>query len=361
MFSACSNDEKEAPQQNRELKQVELAFDCTIDSGMTRAGRPLNSSEALQKVSDMRIYAFQKNGSDYTYYTVGDDGYYAVPDFTDGADDATESHTFRVAAKLPAGDYMFLAIGYEDGAATVFTLPTFTGLTPDGVILKLQAGQFADEVFAGVSPSVAIVDNGGVKASVTLSRAVAGVLGYFTNIPVSANTPEGVAKDVKKVIVKAVKRGTEVNLGTHAATGANEEAAYDLLTIDLSAAANDGTIYTRPAVTTGTASSPSYKANSWLAGHFVMPVAPVVGTATLQVALCEADGTVIKSFNVVDSESGAPVKDFAMLADHFYGMGSKTSDGGDPGTDTPVDLSKDQEIVVTVKAEWDTIHDLDLE
>lgn len=401
VFSACNNDDELAgPAGGNEKGTSEITFDFTVNSGVeTRSGRDLYSQSALQKVNDMRVYIFKlkEGGSnaangDYLYYNdvsltdYNTNGYYAVSSFQGTSTSQTESHTYKVTSKLPAGTYKFFAIGYEDGEANVFTLPTFTNASTglNNVSLALAASVKApDEVFSGISDSYYTVATDGEKiaAKLTLTRAVGGVLAYFKNIPTEV-IPDGsnTATAVKSVAVKVIKQGKQVNLANPlTADPTNLGNVYNLIVFNLEnptlgLTPNSTTkIYESPAVTSGT---PTKVANSVLAGNFVMPISVVTGSTTIQVTLCSdnAGATPIKTFDIKciggTNDAGhalAPTKEFALMANQLYSMGKKISDNNtdtdpsDPTKDDPIDLSNAQEIVITVDANWTSIHDLVIE
>ena len=252
------------------------------------------------------------------------------------------------------------------------------------VSLALAAAVKApDEVFSGISDTYYTVATDGEKiaAKLTLTRAVAGVLAYFKNIPTEV-IPDGsnTATAVKSVAVKVIKQGKQVNLANPlTADPTNLGNVYNLIVFNLESPAlgltpNSTTkLYESPAVTSGT---PTKVANSVLAGNFVMPINVVTGSTTIQVTLCSdnAGATPIKTFDIKciggTNDSGhalAPTKEFSLMANQLYSMGKKISDNntdtdpGDPTKDDPIDLSNAQEIVITVDANWTSIHDLVIE
>lgn len=115
-------------------------------------------------------------------------------------------------------------------------------------------------------------------------------------------------------------------------------------------------------------------ANSLLGGAFTLPkAAPVSGANTLCVELQDAAGVMLKAWNVkIDTKQAVDSDDsrklYSLLANNLYSIGKKVQDGTtDPGEggggdeDKPADLSKDQEIVITVNPDWDAMHGMELE
>ncbi|WP_390612907.1 FimB/Mfa2 family fimbrial subunit [Alistipes onderdonkii] len=358
MFSACSNDGSLSEiTNNGEARPVELSMDFTVSSGAeTRAGRPLYSSEALQQVNDLKLYIFKENQGAYKYSKA-----ISVEAFKNAEAQGTESHTYKFTEKLADGKYQFLAIGFEEDQA--YKAPNFTeNTTLEQAVLELKDNNTkAEEVFAGLSAEYVVgAATQSLTASVKLNRVVAGVLGYFKNIPYEVEK-DSEMKQVKKVCVELVNKGTAAALKDNT-TNANAGTAYKMLTIDLSSKEKDGdnNWYRNEAGT-----KPATVANSFLAGGYVLPFNKSVGQSTFKVVLCGEGDVVLKTYKV--QVEGSADTDLDVLANHFYSLGKKvkndTTTGGGDGDeddDKPIDLSKDQIITITVNANWETIHDLEL-
>lgn len=368
-FSACSNDdafnEDETNVTAGETRNVELTFNFSVNSGeQTRGGRPLYSSEALQQVNAMKVYVFKKSGEDYVYSEeINGDNF----GFNNSTAQGTESHSYTLTDKLADGTYKFLAVGYEEGYGDTFNALTMTENTTtlSGLLLELKAGQNADEVFSGVSEAVTVnATSTSFNVGVELNRVVAGILGYFKNVPYQIENG-GKMVQVKHVLVNVIKKGTSAKLEDRSASGADDN-KYTIIDIDMSGYPQDGdnNWYKVPAKSGDVATVE----NSVLQGAYSLPIAAVTGN-TLEVVLTgESTSTVLKRFTVKDGED----TDFAIEANHFYSLGQKkTNDdtnGGDPDpdpepddNDDPIDLSKDQIITITVNANWTAIHDLEIE
>lgn len=369
-FSACSNDdafnEDETNVTAGETRNVELTFNFSVNSGeQTRGGRPLYSSEALQQVNAMKVYVFKESGGQYVYSKeITDDGNFG---FSNSSAQGTESHSYTLTDKLTDGTYKFLAVGYEEGYNETFKGLTMTGETKlSELLLELNAGKNADEVFSGVSDAVTVsATSKSFNVGVELNRVVAGILGYFKNVPYQIENG-GKMVQVKHVLVNVVKKGTSAKLADRSASGVDDN-KYTIIDIDMSDYSQDGdNNWYAVAAKSGAVAT---VANSVLQGAYSLPIAAVTGNNTLEVVLTgESTSTVLKRFTVKDGED----TDFAIEANHFYSLGQKkTNDdtnGGDPDpdpepddNDDPIDLSKDQIITITVNANWTTIHDLEIE
>lgn len=358
MFSACSNDDNLSEiASDGEARPVELSMNFTVSSGAeTRAARPLYSSEALQWVNNLQLYIF-KDGKFEKSETINA--------FGDDKDHGTESHTYKFTPQLENGQYQFLAVGFEEAEAYK-TLNFIKGTTTlDNAALELNDSKDAAEVFAGVSAQHTVSDDTkSLTASVTLNRTVAGVLGYFKNIPYEVAKDDEM-KRVMKVCVELINKGTAANLKDNT-TKISTSQIYKMLTIDLNGKEKDGdnNWYKNEAGTT-----PATVANSFLAGGYVLPFNKTVGQSTFKVVLYGEGDAVLKTYKV--QVEGSSNSELDVLANHFYSLGHKSKDNNTDGTDPenpegpkdpdkPIDLSKDQVITITVNANWEAIHDLEL-
>lgn len=365
-FSACSNDdafnEDETNVTAGETRNVELTFNFSVNSGeQTRGGRPLYSSEALQQVNAMKVYVFKKSGSDYVYSEeIKGDNF----GFNNSSEHGTESHSYTLTDKLTDGTYKFLAVGYEEGYNTTFKALAMTPTTKlSDLLLELNTGKNADEVFSGVSKDVTVnATSTSFNVGVELNRVVAGILGYFKNVPYQIENG-GKMVQVKHVLVNVVKKGISAKLEDRSASGV-KDGKYTIIDIDMNGYSKDGdnNRYKVPAKSGEVATVE----NSVLQGAYSLPIAVVTGSNTLEVVLTGDDkGTALKTFKVKDADS----YEFPINANHFYSLGQKKTDDGtnggtpDPDTDDddPIDLSKDQIITITVNAAWSEIHDLTIE
>lgn len=370
-FSACSNDdafnEDETNVTAGETRNVELTFNFSVNSGeQTRGGRPLYSSEALQQVNEMKVYVFKESGDDYVYSEeITDNGNFGFNN--NSSAQGTESHSYTLTDKLADGTYKFLAVGYEEGYNTTFKTVTMAPNTTklSELLLELNNGQNADEVFSGVSDAVTVsATSTSFNVGVELHRVVAGILGYFKNVPFEIEK-DGAMVQVKHVLVNVVKKGTSAKLADRTANGVEDK--YTIIDIDMNGYSKDGD--NNWYAVTPQSGAVATVANSVLQGAYSLPIAAVTDNNTLEVVLTgESTSTVLKTFTVKDGED----TDFAINANHFYSLGQKmTNDdttGGDPDpdpdpddNDDPIDLSKDQIITITVNANWSAIHDLTIE
>ena len=395
-FSACSSDDDFGGEQTTtakgEMQDVELTFNIGVNSGKeTRAGRPLYSAEALQRVNKMNVYYFKEDNGQYKYageVTSADNfGFQLTADEGNKTTQNTLEETLEEGAS-----YKFLAIGLEDNGSAYsdFKTQLKAGTTVlENVKLTLGEGGVADEAFAGVSDVVTITDGKASKnpIKIQLNRVVAGVLGYFKNVPYKVNYGNKGMIQVTKVVVKAVQKGTDVKYVDNGTTvsnvwaaGTQNNTAYDLITINLDGCTEVAgqNIYSNASYKGYGENNVVVEENSFVGGQFVLPVTAMSEKATLVVELRgQVDNTeaVLKSYNV--TKGGAT--EYTLDANSFYSIGHKSTADGTDGEDgeeddpeiddpndpdkddDPVDLSKETYIELTVNAAWSAIYDLDLE
>lgn len=343
LMFACSNDDVPSPGETNEEGAIvfELSAVNNLSNGMSTR-TPVYSQEATQQVTRVSVYAFMSNGTDYLYTKT-----YDISGWSSGT--TFKRYAVADADKLPAGTYKFLAVGRD--ASDMYTVTAPTAATKFGEMMaSITASGNESEIFAG-SADAQVLDQGGSRVSIEMTRKVAGILGYFKNVPQTLN-----GSTVATLRLTASNSNQQVNLTN--GVGINTAiASYDIMNIDLTTQAVSNGVY----VGNDLSGQGVVKvANSQLGGTFYIPVSGI----TLTLGLYDASGTVIKQWSVEDSSnSNATV--FNIMANHFYSLGMKAQAGnvnggtGDPGDDdAPVDLLTDQNIVITISPAWELIHDL---
>lgn len=348
MLSACSNEEDSAPQVNDENGVVtfELSAVNKLSDGIsTRV--PVYSQEASQHVTRVSVYAFMFDSGSSTYK-------YAKTYTVSGWSDGTTFMRYPVpdSDKMAAGTYKFLAVGRD--ASDMFTITTPSASTTyTNMLATIAATGNESEIFAGSAD--ATVTDQGARVSVEMTRKVAGILGYFKNVPMQMN-----GSTVKFLRLTASNSNQQVNLAT--GVGINTAATpYNIMNIDLSTQGNSNGVYTGNDLS---GQGVVKVANSQLGGAYYMPVSGI----TLTLGLYDASNAAIKTWTIKDSSNGNATT-FDILANHFYTLGTKgvagSTDGGTPGTpgddDNPIDLLIDQNIVITISPAWSLIHNLVLQ
>lgn len=436
-FTACQNetlvyvDENGNPIENAELQEGEGILKITVSStdATSRVVRPVGSSAAANNVNEVKVYVFKKTGpsngnTDYTFdssislsnqldgdvsveggiFTVsfqsGKDDH-ANPTPMDGHTDQTKNITLKGLSKNAT--YKFVAVGYND-TYPYGTLPAPIGETTLESFIQTtteKSDYAVEELFAGVSADCttdsdkAAFDN---EASVTITRQVAGMLGYFKNIPTKIG--ESVVKYVR---VYANKEFTTFKFpaqllsnsdfnGADANATADKDDKFLVMEFDMSTIATNwgegtptGDTYTfenwtngKPGESTNAPLAKGYTApeglklveNSIFGGRYLIPYDQHVGSQTLTVELQDKDGEALKTLNVVTNQIPSEATKYAydIRCNNFYSIGKKldtdSTDGGDPDPedpDEPVDLSGNTDIKVIVNDAWKVLHNMGVE
>lgn len=210
-FTSCSNDDvivnSDFDQSIASAQVLTLQVASAGDGMTTRAGRPLLSSAADQKIDQVALYFVQTSEGANKGKLVLKKwvNWTTAADYDDGKqlEIALKSENNQ---KLPAGTYDVYAVGYSGKEAddTDFTFTPGAMFSDDGNVIgadnwgNFQATlkndeKYAEEVFAGMT-TVTVNDKGafdlqkdGKKNHIVLHRQVAGATGYFNNIPVSVD------------------------------------------------------------------------------------------------------------------------------------------------------------------------------
>lgn len=394
MLAACSNDET-VPIESSDAVQTGPELTLTLNSGgdglSTRVGRPVNSSEAANNVTAVKLYIYNASGTDVTssalaagtdnpiIWTAGPTTPAAPGNNPNPAHKA--SQTVKLNKLATDGEYTVVAYGYN--LAADYTISE-GDKDDDTFTATLPALGNESELFAGKKNFNVVNGNivAGTSGEVELRRHVAGLLGYFKNIPILYPLPSsGVPTVVAYVRVYASSHAsafTFPSVKTVNGTGDNTKTKvleFNLTTLitdfvaQTTAAGTDLTkVFNIPAINTGlTATVP----NSILSGKFLIPFEKVASATTFTVQLESATGTVLKSWDVVNNDLTGDKKIYDIQRNYFYSIGQKykasSTDGGttDPGTtnddDQPIDLSKETVITITINDAWDTIYNLGIE
>ncbi|MEG1544642.1 MAG: FimB/Mfa2 family fimbrial subunit [Tannerellaceae bacterium] len=331
LMTACSNDE--------EIMQPPIAesgvvtFQISTDSGLNPLTKGnIYSQDSAHQVTRIALYMFNNTGLNYVYHSKKD----VV--WAPGVKDQ------RFPVQLPPGNYKCIAVGRT--ASDLYTLaePAVGQSSDTFISATIANSEDVSDIFSAnkdftVAPLAQCVP-------ITLKRSVAGIMGYFKNIPATIG-----GKEVAYICLKISGSNKKINL--HDRTGGtSSSSSYNLINIALS-----GQTKTPDGYYTGNTIPNIVKLpNTQLGGNYVIPVGP----CTMNLELHDAAHAIIKSWDVINS-SGTTQLNFA--ANDFYSLGKKLRpdciDGGTPGAGTPedndfaVDLSSiDQCINLNIESAW---------
>lgn len=337
LFSACTKDEKTDEANNK------LVFELSaVNTLQTRAD--LYSQEAVHAVENVKIYAFKESGLNFLYYKTFD-----IPNWTKGSNSKTYEVSY--SEMVPNGIYKFLAVGRD--ATDNFSLPQ---LTPNETnyndfIVSVSAAGMETEIFAGTSLSTSIALVGGITVPIIMTRQVAGILGYFKNIPVKINNT---TVQYLRLTVNNSNKALNLTTGNGSASTASN---YNLIEVDFTDRTADGDYYSGNDLSSEGVVKLD---NTQLNGAFVIPV----NNVSLTLGLYDASNTALKEW-IVLNDNLLPI--FNIQPNHFYSLGTKVAAGSttgtteDPVADDPIDLSKDQDITISISPDWTWIHEMNLQ
>lgn len=399
LFAACSNDAEEFGNgANPQDSEITIALNSGGD--VTRAGRPVNSSAAGNQVDHVQLALYKETATNvWTKQTSAFDAdilAWAGPadEGVPGYTDRTKSEKIKVKGLEASSKYKIVAYGYDGVGET--DACAYTPTDANGVITTSKLpdegtdGANIEEIFAG--EKIFNTDADGkitTFVQVEMNRMVAGMLGYFQNIPVKKLHPAThVLTAVKYVKVYTVAKAetfkfpfSDVFNGIGQTEAKTELLSYDMEALvdanttgknyaDQVAAAAAGTETFAIDAKTGAVAT---AANSILKGRFIIPFSASVDQSTITVELQAADNTVLRSWRVkASTQNGGGT---TVLADgykydvkrnYFYSIGKKlkadtTNPPVDPeDPDKPVDLNQDNDIVLIVNDAWDVIYDMEL-
>lgn len=440
LFGACSSDDAvvNTTAQNEAVQQIVLQVASSGDGLTTRAGRPLYSSQALQTIENVRVMIY-KNGTDGDKTIVFD----KKVDWTSSVNYNTNGHGRQLTIslkgndKLEKGKYTIMAVGYSKNSdydykldATVVTDATrLKDKAYKDITATLKSGKnAAEEVFAGdaaididANKEIVTKTTGENGVAVTLHRQVAGAFGYFKNIPASV---DGKVAKTLRLVTRSKNNTLTFNGFNSSFTAANTagstikyyingsttgpafisdatflggDPAYVLYSINLDDwykngdQDHDGLLtekdgWTHPEFVKKT----TLVKGSVFGSNFIIPFELTTGKNTMELQLLDANGTIIKTWNVsipsteVNSDPKLGKTDvnasiFNVVRNHMYNLGVKPSNGGtpepgkpdpdpkpdpepgNPDPDKPEDLSKGQNLILKVNDNWEAIHQMELD
>lgn len=334
--------------------QVVLTFSASPDL-TTRTQLP--GPEYLQHVEKMHLYIFE--GKDDNALCVA----HEEVDWEDvkapnGKPEVSKNHKVQYDGFEVRQPYTFIAVGLDDCSGATYGLPgavqvNQTTLAIAKAVLDITNNKTREDIAVselfGGSLVLTPVAAGQITGTIKLDRRVAGVFGYFKNIPTTVgSTP------VKFLRIELYKPQNKSIWLTAKPT--KEE---DVIMEPISEDASDKILVEIPLT-----EAEFEKEKVLSKGSYVLPMKAPTETeapATLLVTLADANGVVLQSRKVKyklddtisDTSGGTGIitvtKDlyrFAINANWFYQIGSP---------EKPVDWPEEEDgnIVITVNPDWD--------
>ena len=338
LFASCSNENELKPTVNSVV--FELKATDHLDNGFdTRTG--LYSQTPVNNVDMVTVYAFKNDGNGNFLYART----FNITGWTKGL--TTYRHEVPQSEILTGGGtFKFIAVGRNNTGTDGYTIATPTAQTNFNNFLAtgfLPAVRY--DIFAGNTDEVVIPADGSGIIPITMTRKVAGILGYFSNVPTTINN----VTVGRLAVIMEVTGNSAVNLVTGVGSQPSVNNFSVVGFIDLTQQGNDGNFYTGN--NTGVVGMQKLP-NTQLDGFFIYPMTG----ARMVLQLTGTNNVLLKEWPIVN-ESGAET--FDLVANHLYSIGSKPSTTS-TNNDNPINLSKDEIIVISIDADWNTIHDLNV-
>lgn len=375
LFSACSNDEDVinggGVSDANASGEITLALNAGGNGTESRAARPVYSSEAYSEVTNVELKLYKQSGSNWVDATgVSTDltnGGWSIADWaaqsavSPGTNDNKTTKTVKLKNLDKSAKYKLVAYGYKKDLTTALTWSNSVGTaTP-------EAGKAVEEIFAG-EKEFSTNANGKISTTpvnVEMRREVAGILGYFKNIPQKVGE-----KEVKSVRVYASSSNTAYNFPSvilQNQCGTASASKVTVLTLEIP----EGAGVTNGIYTWAGKNEENLKTvdNSLLGGCFLVPFAKTTD-ATFTIALCDEAGNDLKTWTGVleKTQTGEDnTKIFNVNRNYFYSFGKKLKanttgpDPENPDPDEPIDLSVDNQATIILNNAWGVIHNMGIE
>lgn len=294
----------------------------------------LPGSAPLQHVKSVQLYIFDGTDDNARCIASEDIGWSAYFGNTPPTVTSTMKYTVQYTGLVAGKPYTFLAVGLDDTSGSTYGYPAAiqvgsTALsaaiaTLSGIEVTTWTAMSRSELFAGATALTPTVN--GTRGNVDLWRRVAGVMGWFTNVPTQIG--------INAVSAIRITLYTQQNKSVPLLQRSQTPVFRDYINSPL-APVTGGQVLVSIPVPGGT-----LPATVLSKGAYVLPApAPASVDAndyTLKIELVSALGTVLRSTRITlsgsDSDSSAGggtgvidpqgVYRFPIVANRFYGIGS---------------------------------------
>ena len=396
VLGACSSaDEPEVGFSNDPYaQQILIQVSNAEDALGTRAGRPLNSSEAKQNIDAVKVIITDLDGNVVYVNNISNwmEGNTSTAYSTNGHG-RQKVVTIDEGHRLEAGkSYNVYAFGYN--TSTDYDTSAITDVAEKGTFnenakITLNVGEngklnaVGEEIFAG-SKTHKVNENkdAGFQISVVLNRQVAGAYGYFSSVPYM----EGAAKlrlvadnNLNQDLILGsfintliYNNGNNTGVKTYVMNAANPKAdtnvIYEINLADwygtIKDDAKDGLIdidgWKQP---TGFGTTKIFKTGTCFGGNFILPFAHGTSGQTLTLQLTDASNKVLRYWPVLLGENDPLTQEHNLISwtgtafetgeshtgtanvynvvrNHLYGIGNRKWDTGVPPTQPDKDPDK---------------------
>ena len=390
VFSGCVESEEMIPGSSAE-PPYSIAIAVNGNSSMTRTAviDPDNELRGKQHVTRVFLVIYKKESDTDGVCVAVEEVKWNYREVTaEGLRTREQNYTTEYQEYDDESKYLFLAMGFDDeyseseGKFTGANSVAAYGL-PDGTYIgkKLserncfQLKENADiklitqsELFAGSQEftGAQLKDGTAIAHPIELYRRVAGVAGYFKNLPTSMDGPNGVKKVATVVLTLYTYQNTKTYFLPECPAGYTDpEDVPDSEYIDCKTSPTNNYDYTETFLATYEVGSDEDDNGEFTLSAYVLPTkAPGMfdggDTSTLQLTFYDTDGLKIAHRRILQrlvitrngggiiDETDEAAKRYPLRANHFYRIGEKNN---------PVDLGGDKGLNGTIYVEIDRLWD----
>lgn len=312
-----------------------VAGELSVTANPASTRTELPGSGNIQHVTSVQLYIFNGTGDAAVCIASEDVGWSAYFGNVPPTITATMKYHVKYEGLVKDNPYTFLAVGMDASSRTTYGFPAAIQVntttlgnaiaTLSGTETSTWSNIRTSELFAGAT--VLTPDYSGTQGNVDLWRRVAGVMGWFTNVPAQIGTTT--------VAAIRVTLYTRQNKSVPLLQRVQTPVFKDYITSPLSASTG-GQVLVQIPVPPGV-----LPVTTLSKGSYVLPVPapPAINSNdySLKVEITDASGNTLRSARVTLSDSddsnsstgnGTGIIDpqgvyrFPIIANHFYGIGT---------------------------------------
>jgi len=343
LIAACQQGEEieELTEPVLQEKAKDVIINFTVAGELSVTANPastrteLPGSGNIQHVTSVQLYIFNGTGDAAVCIASEDVGWSAYFGNVPPTITATMKYHVKYEGLVKDNPYTFLAVGMDASSRTTYGFPAAIQVntttlgnaiaTLSGTETSTWSNIRTSELFAGAT--VLTPDYSGTQGNVDLWRRVAGVMGWFTNVPAQIGTTT--------VAAIRVTLYTRQNKSVPLLQRVQTPVFKDYITSPLSASTG-GQVLIQIPVPPGV-----LPVTTLSKGSYVLPVPapPAINSNdySLKVEITDASGNTLRSARVTLSDSddsnsstgnGTGIIDpqgvyrFPIIANHFYGIGT---------------------------------------
>lgn len=369
---ACGCSESEAVFSEDEPNPQYAIAIAANGSTETAVVDPDDNLSGLQHVTRVYLYIYEQDGSDYTCVAGEEVDWLHREGAMTGLTTREQKYITKYQGYKDNVNYLFLAMGFDDTYTGTPANPIWQGTNsvaaygqPDKIVNigeKLSAGSFklqagADikeiahsELFAGSKVYTRAQLTGKEKAEIDLYRRVAGVAGYFKNLPASINGTPVARVELRLYDSQNTQTYLLPKLPSIPIPDLTPGKVLDGMYVDYITSNDESS----PTLASYTVGSDQDDNGEFTLSAYLLPVASpgyfeIGDESTLQLTFFDAGGEYITHCRILQRSDGTGISNsgphYPIRANHFYRIGTKQQ---------PIDLG-DSETAIYLEIDpiWD--------